>query len=129
METRTQAYLKKKKAIEDGLPIIWIVESDTTGVEKPRGCQTLYSETPIGYRIEKLENGENKIPNTRYFLETTLFPYEVDILEGETFTKKDGYGTGFGDLWGWSYYCTFDKEDADIYYKEELERVTKIYLS
>lgn len=115
METKTQIYLRKKKALEDGLPLFWVIKSSPEGVEKPRSCQSL----------EKIELSTKY----RYLLETDKFPYELDINKGDISITEKGYGTGCGDLWGWTYYSTISKEDADEYYEKELIRVTEKYLN
>ena len=52
---------------------------------------------------------------------------EIEIEVDKISTSEDGFSSGFGDLWQWSYYCTLSKKDADEYYLKELERVSKKY--
>jgi len=117
----SKEYLKKKKIQELGLPKLYVVKSSPDGVEKPVERQV----------VEIIENvalrGEERLPIDRYKLEGG-YPYEVDILRGETSSKNDGYGTGFGDLWAWSYFSSFSKDDIEKYYEEELLRVQNKYL-
>ena len=119
--TKVQEYLKKKKIQELGLPKLYVVKSSPNGVEKP-------VERPVVEIIENIAfRGKERLPIDRYKLEG-CYPYEVDILRGEISSKDDGYGTGFGDLWSWSYFSSFSKDDIEKYYEEELLRVQNKYL-
>jgi hypothetical protein len=99
---------------------LYVVKSSPDGVEKPVEKQV----------VEIIENvafsGKERLPIDRYKLEGC--PYEVDILRGDTSSKDDGYGTGFGVLWAWSYFSSFSKDDVEKYYEEELLRVQNKYL-
>lgn len=118
---KVQEYLRKKEIERLGLPKIWIVKSERTGVQLPTEHQVVEIRKSVGVR-----NGVLSID--RYVIETG-FPYEIDIVEGEMSTSEEGYGTGVGDLWDWTYYCTLSKNDADRYYIEELKRVNEKYLN
>lgn len=119
--TRVQDYLRNKKIQEMGLPKLYVVKSSPEGVEKPVERQVVEIKENIGFR------GDERLPIDRYKVEDG-YPYDVDFLRGENSSKEDGYGSGIGDLWGWSYFSTFSKEDAEIYYNLELDRVQKKYL-
>jgi hypothetical protein len=118
--SKVQEYLKNKKIQEIGLPKLYIVKSSPEGVKKPVERQVVEIIENVAFR------GDERLPIDRYKLENE-YPYEVDILRGENSTKEDGYGSGIGDLWGWSYFSSFSKEDADTYYYSELDRVQKKY--
>ena len=118
--SKVQEYLKNKKIQEIGLPKLCIVKSSPEGVKKPVERQVVEIIENVAFR------GDERLPIDRYKLENE-YPYEVDILRGENSTKEDGYGSGIGDLWGWSYFSSFSKEDADTYYYSELDRVQKKY--
>jgi len=117
--SKVQEYLRKRRISE--LPKIWIVISDRNGVEKPVEYQVteiiegVSIQLPIGSRVD------------RYKLDSS--PFNVDILDGETSGKDEGYGSGIGDLWGWTNYGTLSKEEAYNYYLTELTRVTDRYLT
>jgi hypothetical protein len=108
MMSKVQEYLRNQKIKELGLPTIWVVQSDRTGVSKPVEMQVV------------------EIKGNTHFLDN--FPHQVRFSEGETSYKEEGYGTGFGDLWGWTCYSCLSKENAETYYEQELERVTNKYL-
>jgi hypothetical protein len=118
--SKVQDYFKKKKIHDMGLPKLYVVKSSPEGVEKPVERQVVQLIENISFR------GKERLPSDRYKIEDT--PYNVDILRGETSNKDDGYGSGFGDLWAWSYYSSFSIEEAEKYYKEELIRVENKYL-
>jgi hypothetical protein len=118
--TKTQEYLKNKKIQEMGLPKLYVVKSSPDGVEKPIERQVVEIEENVAFR------GKERLPIDRYKVENG-YPYEIDFLRGENTTKENGYGSGIGDLWGWSYFSTFSEEEAKMYYNLELSRVQKKY--
>lgn len=120
--SKIQEYLKSKKIKELGLPKLYIVKSTPDGVEKPVERQVEEIIENVSFR------GKERVPIDRYKLLKDVYPYEVDILRGETSNKDEGYGTGFGDLWSWSYFSSFSPEEAEKYYQEELIRVKNKYL-
>lgn len=115
--SKVQEYLKKKKIQELGLPKLYVVKSSPDGVEKPVEKQVVEIVENIAFR------GEERLPIDRYKLEGSYYPYEVDILRGETSSLLDGYGTGVGDLWCWSYFSSLSKDEIEKYYEDELLRV------
>jgi len=119
--SKLQDYLKKKKIQNMGLPKLYVVKSSPEGVEKPVERQVVEVIENVSFR------GKERLPSDRYKLED-IYPYEVDILRGETSNKDDGYGSGCGDLWAWSYYSSFSMKDAEKYYEEEFMRVKTKYI-
>lgn len=120
MESRVQEYLRKKKIKDLALPKLYIVKSTPEGVDQPVERQVV--EIVEGIGLDCIKN----LPIDRYKLEGE-YPYEVDIVRGETSDIDSGYGTGFGDLWGWSYFSSLSKDDADQYFNEESIRVKNKY--
>ncbi|MBA3984998.1 MAG: hypothetical protein H0X63_00090 [Flavobacteriales bacterium] len=98
-----------------------MVESSPDGVKKPVERQVVEIVENISFR------GKERLPSDRYKLDGSSYPYVVDILRGETSSKDDGYGTGFGDLWSWTYFSSFSSEESENYYQEELMRVESKY--
>lgn len=121
--SKVQEYLRKKKIKELGLPIMYVVKSTPTGVDKPVEIQVV--EIKPNCVIRNYSDG-NKVPLNRYFMEND-FPYEIDIEQDSISVSESGYGSGFGDTWVWTYYCTLSKEDAEQYYINEWERVKDKY--
>lgn len=119
--SKVQEYLKKKKIQELGFPKLYVVKSSPDGVEKPVERQVVEIIENVSFK------GKERIPTDRYKLEGN-YPYEVDILRGQKSTKDDGYGTGYGDLWSWSYFSSFSIDEAEQYYQQELKRVKNKYL-
>ena len=56
-------------------------------------------------------------------------PYEMEIADGELYGERDGYGSGFGDLWGYTDFGTFDEKIANELLEKETKRITDKYLS
>jgi hypothetical protein len=121
--SKVQEYLKRKKIEELGLPKLYIVKSSRDGVDKPVERQVVDIVETVGHRI----NDKGRTSIDRYKLENE-YPYEVDIVKGETSNLDEGYGSGFGDLWGWSYFCSINKDEANQYYQKEYKRVNEKYL-
>lgn len=96
---------------------IYVFKSTREGVEKPVERKITNVIKGVSFR------GKEKVPVDRYKLDGDYYPYEVDIVRGETSTKDDGYGTGVGDLWSWSYFSSFSLDEAKKHYQKELERV------
>ena len=124
---KVQDYLKQKKIKESGLRKIYIVESTREGVSDVMERQVI----DIKQHVSTIFcGGDNKvnIPVHRYFLETESYPFNVDIEEGEESTLDEGYGSGFGDLWEWSYFSSFSIEEAQEFKEKETKRVEQNYL-
>ena len=121
--SKVQEYLKKKKIQELGLPKLYLVKSSPEGVEKPVERQVVEIIENVAFR------GKERLPIDRYKLDDCGFPYEVDIIRDEISTKDDGYGSGFGDLWSWSYFSSLSKDDIERYYQEETERIENKYFN
>lgn len=92
--SKVQEYLKKKKIQELGLPKLYVVKYSPEGVEKPVERQVVEIIENVAFR------GKERLPIDRYKLEGG-YPYEVDILRGETSSKDDGYGTGLLGVKRW----------------------------
>jgi hypothetical protein len=123
--TKVQEYLHNKKIKELGLPKVWVVKSTPEGVELPIERQVV----EIKLNISTRHYNSKEIQLNRYVLDKVSYPFEVDI-ENDSLSSSDyGYGSGFGDLWAWTYYTTLSKEDADEYYVKELKRITSKYLN
>lgn len=122
-----QEYLKKKKIKELGLPKMYIVKSTPKGVSDIKESQVINIVEGKNKKIYSDIYPEGKvIPYKIYYMEDG-FPYEIDMDEDSISDSVEGHGTGFGDLWGWTYYCTLSEDDAKEYHKNETERVSKKY--
>ena len=126
--SKVQEYLKLKRIKEQGLPVMYIVHSSPEEVKEPYQVQV---EEIIKGTHPSLTYGENneiisEKTYDKYILLHDGFPKE--ILIAETSNQVSGYGSGFGNLWGWTLFCTLSKDEADEYYKKELQRVSEKYL-
>lgn len=118
--SKVQEYLRLKKIKELGLPKLYVVKSTREGVKNPVEHQVVEIKKGVAFQ------GNERLPIDRYKIEDA--PYEVDILRGETSVREYGYASGFGDLWYWTNFCSFSKEDAEQFFQEESERVRDKYL-
>ena len=115
-------YKHNKEIEKPDLPLMYVVKSTPKGVER---FERQIIEINKGRLIKRSNNTEWKESFRYKFNEP---PYEIELTDDETSSIIDGFGSGFGDLWEWSFYCTLSKEDADQYAKMELQRVTEYYL-
>ncbi len=104
-------YLLKKGLIKPNQDTMYVIHSSRESV-------TMHEVT--------INNIEDQRKATRYFLSES--PWELDIRNTESFGQVDGYGPGVGDLWGWSYFGSLNKEVATEIFNSERERVEKKYL-
>jgi hypothetical protein len=124
-----QEYLiKKGKVADPANGTLWVIKSTRSAV-------VMY-ETPVweikknfGEIIDYDEEGNEEKSTTyhRYNL-GSVAPYEIDINVDTNTGEEHGYGTGVGDLWGWSYFVTPDKSLAQKLYDDEKLRVQTKYL-
>jgi hypothetical protein len=104
---------------------MYIVKSTRQGVEEPKEREVV----SISEKVGQYTSGSRKDKYIDlYKLDTTEFPYEVDLVEDEISGEDEGYGTGVGDLWAWTYYYTKSLEDAWEYHKRQSEWVKEQYL-
>lgn len=103
---------------------LYIVKSTRKGVSEPIGVEILDMVESVAFRIKN----DLKIPIDRYIL-GEVSPYAVDIMRGRSSSKDEGYGSGVGDTWSWTYFSSFSLEEANDYYKKELERIENTYKS
>lgn len=55
-------------------------------------------------------------------------PWEIIKGVDETYSEESSYGTGFGDLWGHTFFGTFDEQLAQDLFEKETLRVKREYL-
>lgn len=106
---KVQDYLQRKKMEKLGSPKMYVVKSSPEGVDKPIECDV--------FEIE--EDGTHCI---------STFPHEVKFRKSSNIDVHNGYGSGVGDNWGWTYFSTLSKEAAEKCYEEEYKRVYEKYL-
>lgn len=123
-----QDYLVKKGQIADPANgTLWIIKSTRTGV--------IMYEAPVWEIrtnhgvIEHFDNEGNitKTSTCKKYKLGDQSPYEIDIDDETKVGEEHGYGTGFGDLWGWSYIASPDKDKALKLYEDEKLRVQTKY--
>ncbi len=117
-------YLRKKGLIPPDLGVMYIISSTRTGAKM--------TELPIwdvqaGGVKYKMVDGTlvRGIASKKYIFRES--PFEMEIEDGKEYGEDHGYGTGQGDLWGWSHYGTFDRTLAEKLLDEENLRVIKTY--
>lgn len=96
-------------------------------IHPPEGVKDVVEKQVVEIieNVGTLYTDNEKLPIDRYKLDTS--PYEVEIVRGETFVEDSQYGSGFGDLWGYTYFSSFNREESERWYEKELERVSKKY--
>lgn len=119
--SRVDEYKKKKMIEEMKLPKLWVIHSDREGVSMPRQLQVVAIDE-IGERHYEYYRTKVK----RYKFEEE--PFSIDIEEGRDNGRNHGYGSGFGDLWCWTWFCSFSEEESLDYYRMESARIEETYL-
>lgn len=113
-----------KKLIEEMmLPKMWVVYSDRKGVSMPRELQVISIEN--SGRRYYADGTEANVKKYKF----DQSPYEVDMEDGKSSGTIEGYATGTGDLWCWTWFFSFSTEDALEFYLTEDKRVTEKYIS
>lgn len=105
------------------LPKLYVVKSTRDGVNPPVELQVKNIKYNAVFRITN--NGQDEIPIDRYILDKE--PFEVDIQRNYIESIEEQYATGIGDLWSYTYYSSFSKEDADNFYEKESIRIKTKY--
>ena len=131
---KVQDYLKKKetdkKLVEAGLPTkVYVVESKPSGVGEVIEREIIDFKLGIitGSRTNLETDNEEKYTKNRYHLSGDEYPFEVDICDDKTSNTDEGLGCGMGDLWSWTYFCSFSKEEAEEWREKEVIRVEGKY--
>lgn len=106
-----------------GLPKVWVVKSTREGVSEPMERQVV--ELYHNYTTQQV--GFGKVQNLGKYILDGDFPREIYIVEGETSTQEDGYGSGMGDLWSWTYFVSLSKEEALKWRVSEISRIEEKY--
>ena len=115
----------KKGLIKPNLGTMFIIHSDRTGATLRK---IIINEIKKGERTYYSTDGTKEIVQfNKYIINDS--PYEVDIEEGKTHSLDSGYGSGEGDLWGYSHFATLDEEVTNKLLEAETIRVKDKYLS
>jgi hypothetical protein len=98
---------KRKKAIIGKTSIIYLIESNPEGVKM--SAIEIFQIIGDSYNIR-------------------VYPFTIPLKNEKDLYENHGYGSGFGDLWVWSYFASLDKEVAEAKLTEESKRVYDKYL-
>lgn len=123
--SKVQEYLKNKEIAAKGYPTMYVVKSTPEGVDEPVARKVV----DIKFDAGKITYSKNKeVFYDKYYLDE-CFPYEVNINHGDISASQEGHGSGFGDLWSWTYFSTTSKTVAENYFIKESKRVSEKYLN
>lgn len=107
---------------------LYVVKSNRSGVSDLKKMKII----KIINKVEKQLYPFEQIID-RYVLDSNEFGFgynmEIDMGRGDNFSKKCGHGTGFGDLWEWTYYASIHENDAKEWMHTERKRITEKYLN
>jgi hypothetical protein len=122
METKVQEHLRRKRMAAEGLPQTMYVVHSTREEVKMFSVEII--EIGLGSR-RRFHGEEDWTQSTRYRLKES--PFETEIYDGDTFGEYNGHGTGCGDLWGYSMFCSLDEAVAKDLLEKETKRVYDKY--
>ena len=108
------------KVYEVQLQTMWVIFQDQNGTQIPKEIPIVKIRRNVGVITQIDENITIGRIYDRYSLSDS--PFEIDIIQGKNSSSVDGYGSGFGDLWAWSYHCFLNEDDAIAKYSE-LKRI------
>lgn len=123
--SKVQEYLRKKEIENRGLPKVWVVKSTREGVSGLMERQI--SDIKFGHSWIMRGSSREKETLDRYFILENGFPNEFDLVRGESSTTEDGYGSGMGDLWSWTYFISLSREEALKWRVSEIARIEEKY--
>lgn len=110
---RVQEYLEAKRIKAKNYPKMYVVKSTREGVSE--------INTRFVNEVQEFEN------HYKYLLDKSDYPFEVRIDKGKNFYIDDGYGTGVGDLWYWTYFSSTDEDLCKKFAAMELNRINTEY--
>ena len=122
-------YLRKKGELPaTDLGKMYCFKSDREGVSEIKELLIWSKTTGITYRSDGTKIGKT-IPYDRFDYKFKEAPYNASILAGDSLSVDRGCGSGFGDLWSWTWFCSQDKELLEKEKEKELQRVIETYHS
>jgi hypothetical protein len=113
-------YLRKKGRLpSQDLGTLFVFKSTPDGVGE-------ITEHVVWDEIEGGYNSNNG--STRYkILRLKEPPFECTLVDGQDVGEESGHGSGFGDLWSWSYFFSINKESLEAKRAQENKRVYEKY--
>ena len=134
MEISKEDYIKKKakslhekglisdEEYEKSLPdhgVIYYFYSDRNGVYDIKKSKVEDVSHNNGFR------GDEEVTVTKYYIDES--PYDFEFWGDDKYSSNHGFASGFGDLWEWSYYGSFDEDIIKERHKIESKRVREKY--
>lgn len=103
-------------------PEIYYFRSDKKGVFEI--SVRAVKDSKQGGVITYVKTGR-KVDSRHYYFEGE--PFDVQFEEGSSSCMRSYHGSGVGDLWAYSYFYSFDKDEIVRMHKEEKERIENKY--
>lgn len=116
---KEQYLINKGKIPDPKFGVLHIVHSTRKGTE-------LFTQMVWDIGKGNTQTFPIQLESKRYYMKD-IYPYEIDIYEGQTYGENHGHGSGVGDVWSWSYFAFLNINDAKIKYEEEKVRIAETY--
>jgi hypothetical protein len=115
-------YLRKKGLLpKEPLGTIFCFRSSREGVSEIKELLIWEKVETGGWRGNRSE----RISIQNYKMNET--PYNAQIWSDELVAENAGFGSGFGDLWAWSWFSSLDKNELEKSRQKEILRVAGKY--
>lgn len=117
-------YLRKKGTLpKEDYGSIFVFKSTPSGVGEIQE-HLIWEKKPWHYSTY-IDGGYVKVPYTKFILKDS--PFECQIDDDKTLGVESQYGSGVGDLWGYSFFCSLDKQVLERAREEEAKRIQEKY--
>ena len=116
-------YLQNKGLLPPDLGVMYIIHSTRAGVKMK--TLDIWGVSHGGILTRFNHDIEEKTTTKKYIFKES--PFELTIPDDRAYGEEHGYATGEGDVWGWSYFGTLNKEVAEQILHDESVRIATKY--
>ena len=125
MAANLEEYLREKGRLpKENLGTMYFFESNRKGVSKIKEILIWNIKDGSGSRT----NGDGVYE--KHILKHYSFdqsPYDATFWPGDIVAENQGWGSGVGDLWGWTHFVSLDKKALEKKRRQERFRILKKY--
>jgi hypothetical protein len=117
-------YLRKKGRLpKEDFGSVFVFKSTPGGVGEIQE-HLIWEKESRHYNVIA-SGGRREVPYTKFKLKDS--PFECQIDDDKTLGVESQYGSGVGDLWAYSFFCSLDKQVLENAREEEAKRIEEKY--